>query len=88
MKSGDVKPGAEGSNMKKYEGAKNAGVSTYKMLDDGIILKFKDDKYLYLYDYIKPGKEHVEKMKILASGGKGLTTYVNQNVRGNYKDKL
>jgi hypothetical protein len=56
-------------------------------LSDGIILQF-NYKDGYLYDYSKPGKEHVEQMKILAEQGEGLTTYVNQNVRDNYRKKL
>ncbi len=73
--------------MKKYKGSGNAGVSAYNIIDEGIILKFKDGS-AYLYDYIKPGKEDVENMKILAIAGKGLTTYVNKHVRDNYKEKL
>jgi hypothetical protein len=55
-----------------------------KFWKKGIILEFRY-KDLYLYDYTKPDKKHVEQMKILAESGKGSTTYVNQNVRENYK---
>ena len=74
--------------MEKYKGISgNYGVTAYKILKDSIILQFQY-KDLYLYDYEKPGKHHVERMKILAEKGKGLTTYVNQNVRENYREKL
>ena len=74
--------------MKKYKGISgNHGITSYKILERGIILEFQY-KDLYLYDYFKPGKEHVEQMKILAESGKELTTYVNQNVRENYKKKI
>ena len=74
--------------MKSYEDRSGrGGITGYEILPDGIILEFnyKDE---YLYDYSKPGKEHVEQMKILAERGEGLTTYVNQHVRGNYKKKV
>jgi len=74
--------------MKKYKGKSgNNGVTAYEILEKEIILEFKY-KDLYLYDYTKPGKKHVEQMKILAEDGKGLTKYVNQNVRDNYKEKI
>jgi hypothetical protein len=63
------------------------GITGYKFLHDGIILKFKSGD-VYLYDDRKPGKEHVEQMKTLAKQGRGLTTYINQNVRENFKEKL
>ena len=72
--------------MKKYKG-KSGGVTAYEILEKEIILEFKYQD-LYLYDYTKPGKKHVEQMKILAESGKGLTTYVNQNVREDYKEKI
>jgi len=65
----------------------NAGVSAYEILEKAIILRFADEGS-YLYDYEKPGKRHVEKMKLLAKAGKGLTTYVNQHIRKNYSRKL
>jgi hypothetical protein len=74
--------------MKKYKGKSgNNGVTAYEILEKEIILEFKYQD-LYLYDYTKPGKKHVEQMKILAEDGKGLTKYVNQNVRDNYKEKI
>lgn len=74
--------------MKRYENRSGrGGITGYEILFDGIILEFnfKDE---CLYDYSKPGKEHVEQMKTLAERGEGLTTYVNQHVRGNYKKRL
>lgn len=63
------------------------GITGYQFVPNGIILQFKH-KDLYLYDNSKPGENHVQQMKILAKKGKGLTTYVNQHVRENYKRKL
>ena len=69
--------------MQKYRGSETGGVSAYEILEDSIILTFKDGR-TYLYDYATPGKEQVENMKKLAIGGTGLTTYINQYVRDNY----
>lgn len=73
--------------MEKYHGSKQSGISAYKNTPDGIIIKYKDGS-VYLYNYIKPGEEDIEQMKILAVQGKGLATYINQNVRDNYFKKL
>ena len=75
--------------MERYKGQDNhhSGVRAYELLTDGIKLQFQDYS-TYLYDYQKPGKYHVEQMKRLAREGSGLTTYVNQHVRENYKQKL
>jgi hypothetical protein len=63
------------------------GILAFEILDKAIILQFKGGD-CYLYDYFKPGEEHVEQMKMLARRGKGLTTYVNQHVRANYSKKI
>lgn len=68
--------------------AGDSGVAAYEILPDGIVLEFKVDGRRYLYSYAKPGKEHVEEMKVLAKAGKGLATYVNRFVRDNYELRL
>ena len=73
--------------MQKYQGSETSGVASYELSEDAITLKFVNDNFLYLYDYVKPGRIQVEKMKELAVSGQGLTTYVNKNVRANYKRK-
>ena len=73
--------------MKDYIGSGNSGVSGYEFRGNNIIWRFKDGR-TYLYSYKKPGKFHVENMRRLAESGKGLTTYVNKNVRDNYDGKL
>lgn len=54
--------------MEKYKDSEIGGVSAYQIFEDAIILKFKDGR-TYLYDYTRPGKEQVEKMKKLATDG-------------------
>ena len=73
--------------MKEYDGSENKGVAGYEFNKDSIILKFKDGR-TYLYTVEKPGKVYVDEMKKLAVSGHGLTTYVNQNIRGNYAARL
>ncbi|HTM67427.1 MAG TPA: hypothetical protein VL093_13955 [Flavipsychrobacter sp.] len=72
--------------MESY-GDDKTGVIGYALTYSGIILRFRNNE-LYLYDDVKPGKEHVEQMKRLAETGKGLTTYVTKHVRDNYRTKL
>lgn len=70
--------------LQPYKSDHNSGVSSFAIGDDFLLVVFKDRPEPYLYDYNKPGKLHVEQMKHLALEGKGLTTYINQNVRENY----
>ena len=65
-----------------------SGISRYEILDRAIVLEFKVDGKRYLYTYSKPGKLHVDVMKVLAIEGMGLTTYVNQHVREYYEKRL
>lgn len=45
------------------------GITGYKFLDSGIILQFKHQD-LYFYDDVKPGKDHVDQMKLLTRKAK------------------
>lgn len=74
--------------MQRYKALSgDAGIVAYEIEDDAIILEFNDGRQ-YVYSYARPGMEHVEQMKVLAAEGKGLTTYVNQQVRENYDAQL
>jgi hypothetical protein len=42
----------------------------------------------YLYNYEKPGRSTVEKMKRLAADGRGLSTFISRQVRENYAKRL
>jgi hypothetical protein len=64
-----------------------SGVSAYKSGRNSIVVAFKTGG-AYLYDYVVPGRKHVEAMKKLSANGDGLATYINQNVRDNYVKKL
>lgn len=74
--------------MERYRNINGgSGVLAYETGKDFIKICFRGDE-IYLYNYAKPGKEHVEEMKALAEKGIGLSTYISQNVRENYFQKL
>ncbi len=74
--------------MEKYKNvAGNSGVIAYEAGADFIKIEFIDGS-VYLYSYRNPGKVHVENMKMLAGGGRGLSTYISRYVRVNYEAKL
>lgn len=65
----------------------DSGVTAFEIGDDNIIVEFKSgDKYLY--SYAVPGKDAVEAMKVLATKGIGLSTYISKAIRGRYEAKL
>ena len=61
----------------------NSGVSYYESGPDFIRLKFLGGS-TYVYDYGKPGLIHVERMKALASVGRGLSAYISRYVQDGY----
>lgn len=63
----------------------HSGVLAYALLPGSILLRFADDRYIYLYDDVIPGATDVETMSRLAVAGRGLATYVNQHVRDRYR---
>ena len=65
----------------------DGGIEGFIISRSKIFILF-DNAYWYEYDNIKPGKEHLTHMKDFARKGKGLKTYVNQNVRDNYRSKF
>lgn len=64
----------------------DGGVVGFIILKNKMFILF-DNGYWYEYDNIRPGKEHLKQMKNFARKGKELKTYINQNVRSNYKNK-
>ena len=73
--------------MQHYEDLNNdSGISAYESGDDYIKVQFKDGT-IYVYDYNKPGSQHVEEMKGLANSGNGLNSYINKYVKSNYASK-
>ncbi|MDW8852685.1 hypothetical protein SD960_21465 [Flavobacterium sp. MMLR14_040] len=74
--------------MEKYKNLKgDSGVQSYEIGSDFIIVHFKNDGS-YLYNYDIPGSSHVERMKKLATKGKGLSTYISTIVKKKFAEKI
>lgn len=58
---------------------------TYETGADFIKVRFRDSLKTYTYGYKNPGKENVERRKILAERGFGLSTYISQNIKSFYE---
>jgi len=74
--------------MKRYlnkEG--HSGVTGYEIGPVSISVEFNNEA-VYIYTYKSAGKKAVEKMKELAAEGRGLSTYISQNVKENFEKKL
>ena len=75
--------------MKRY-GNQNGGSSVlfYEDGPDFIKVQFRGGNHdVYVYDYVVPGRNEVERMKMLAAAGSGLSTYISQHVRERYHRK-
>jgi hypothetical protein len=74
--------------MKKYKNLEgSSGVTRYEVQPESIVVEFNDaDRYLYTYT--SSGKKAIEKMKLLAAEGKGLSTYISQSVKEKFAKKL
>lgn len=71
--------------MQKYANLHgNSGIDSYSSLPTSIKVKFVRGSKVYVYNHVKPGSVHVSKMKELAVAGRGLATYISQNVQKNY----
>jgi len=62
----------------------SSGVTYYEIGADFIRVKFRGDQPVYRYSHAGAGKDHVERMKTLAVAGRGLGTYISQNVHDAY----
>ena len=65
----------------------NSGVLAFETTADSITVEFRSGG-VYLYNYVRPGRAHVEQMKSLAVAGKGLNTYINKYVREQFASQL
>ena len=63
---------------------RDSGVEKYLIAPTSIKIKFINNNKIYVYNYTKPGKNHVHQMKKLALAGRGLATYVSKNIKKNY----
>lgn len=71
--------------MQKYNHLnRKTAIVAYESGFDFIRIQFQNNAQ-YLYTYDSTGAGHVEKMKVLASRGTGLDTYINNHVREAYE---
>ena len=71
--------------MKKYGRLSgDSGVVAYQVADEAIEVRFVDGK-IYRYSHASTGVAHIERMKLLASQGRGLSTYISKYVRNRYE---
>lgn len=74
--------------MEKYKNlGGGSGVAGFSITDDSIKVLFNDGG-LYLYNYSRPGRAYVERMKALAKNGQGLNSLISREIRKNYAAKL
>lgn len=57
----------------------HSGVAAYAILPEAIAVEFRDGA-IYLYSHDCPGRRHVGRMKTLARGGSGLSSYISRHV--------
>ncbi len=73
--------------MQRYRNLSGeSGVVAYEAGDDFIRVRFAGGD-IYRYDQTRPGARHVAQMKRLAQSGRGLSTYISQQVRAAYASK-
>ncbi len=66
----------------------DSGVINYEYGDDWIEIEFeKGTNRFYTYNYASAGRDHIERMKILADSGDGLNAYVKKHVAKHYAAK-
>jgi hypothetical protein len=63
----------------------NSGIIAYETGKTYIRIRFRDGTYTY--NYSRPGRKSVEVLKLLASKGKGLSTYISRFIRDNYASR-
>jgi hypothetical protein len=70
--------------MKPYKNlAGNSGVVAYETGNESIKVEFSNGE-VYTYTYKSAGQSNVERMKILARNGRGLSTFISKVVRGRF----
>lgn len=66
----------------------NSNIASYEATEDSITVVFKSGSCRsYRYDYSRPGKSIVERMKSLAAQGYGLNSYIASVVKDNFSRK-
>lgn len=61
--------------------SRNSPVTHYQINDESIIVWFRGNPKPYTYPEYKTGAYHLSQLKSKAKTGKGLSAYINKNVR-------
>lgn len=59
----------------------DSGVARYEIRPDEIAVEFRDGRRIYVYSYASAGVANVERMKLLATAGRGLNSFIMSNAR-------
>lgn len=73
--------------MQRYRNLNGkSGIVAFEIGDDCVKIVFRDNSKVYLYSTRKIPAEKIERMKQLATSGRGLTTFISRNpdVRDGY----
>jgi len=62
-----------------------SGVTAYRIGPEEIEVQFAATTYVY--NFQRPGRLEVERMKMLARAGRGLSTYISKVIRSRYAHK-
>ena len=74
--------------MKRYRNLSgDSGVVAYAFGPESVIVRFQDGRN-YVYTAQSVGAPAIEKMKRLAKAGRGLSTYISQEVKDKYARKF
>lgn len=74
--------------MERYKNLSgDSGVYAYECSAKAIKVEFNGGA-IYLYDYAVTGADAVEKMRRLATAGRGLSTYISRYAKDRYAAKL
>lgn len=74
--------------MERYKNlGGDSGVSAYEIGDDSIIVQFSNGT-VCLYTYRSAGSANIEKIKLLATAGERLNSYIKRYVNKGYESKL
>lgn len=74
--------------MENYQNLNgNSDIQNFEILDEEITIQFANGE-AYRYTYQSAGKDNIEEMKKLASSGKGLRNFINNEVKHFYHSRL
>lgn len=67
--------------------SKDSTVARYEIRKDMMTIRFTDDS-VYIYTNQSAAPENIEKMKSLATAGKGLGTFITANLKDRHLRKV